>query len=153
MKFRMVIWLFVTALISTSQAIAGDLSLWADKMSRSEYESKVANAKIDSYGFHYDIIDGIKTIFGPINATGLHLDNVRIVAYDTAAVYSDGGTTITNSTIEAPVCIQSAGINLHLDRDLLKCHLGVRFTTRYLINNSITNCSYSEQLSNKPDTF
>lgn len=78
-------------------------------------------------------------------------NNVHIIS-DTVGIegYS---VTVTNSVIEAPVCIRTGGYGALVSNNLLLCDLCIQFTGSSLINNTLTNNRCSGQGTNRPDVM
>lgn len=89
---------------------------------------------------------GRKIIYGPVRER--YLSNVHIIS-DSYGVIAMDGTTITDSVIEAPICVQSSGMGLTLKRNKLNCQLGVEFTGSMLMNNTFISNSYTGRLANR----
>ena len=80
-------------------------------------DKKIAAKKYDDYGREI-----IKGPLGP----GFY-NRVHIVS-DTVGVVASNATRIINSAIEAPVCIQSSGINLTVENTDLICGTCLQYT-------------------------
>lgn len=89
---------------------------------------------------------GRQIIYGPVRER--HLSNVHIISNSYGVVAMDGAV-ITDSVIEAPVCVQSSGLGLTLKRNDLNCQLGVEFTGSILMNNTLDSNRFSGRLSNR----
>ncbi len=93
---------------------------------------------------------GRQIVRGPV--FGGNHDSVHIVS-NSVGVIAGPGTSITNSVIEAPVCVQSDGNRLHLNSNHLQCDLCVEFTTRVLLNVVLAHNTCSGRGTNRPDVF
>lgn len=78
--------------------------------------------------------NGLAIIKGPV-ASGIY-SRVHIVS-ETVGVFAILPTTITNSVIEAPVCVSTFGRNLTLRGNVLDCALCIEFGDGFLANNTI----------------
>lgn len=83
---------------------------------------------------------------GPVYSS--YLDHVHIIS-DSYGVIASGGATITNSVIEAPVCVQSSGMGLHLTNNTLDCNLGVEYTGGIVLDNYIVGNRVRGRLTNR----
>lgn len=102
----------------------------------------IAQAKQDNMG--REILEG------PVS--GAYYTNVHIIS-DSVGVYARGSTTIVNSVIEARVCVQSNGIGLNMNNNVLKCGECIQFTGSMLMDNSLSNNQISGRGTNRPDIF
>lgn len=93
---------------------------------------------------------GLPIVQGPL--MGGYYDGVHIVS-DSIGVIANGPTTISNSVIEAPVCVQSSGNGLRLSNNTLICELCVEFVGRALYQNILMYNQCSGRLTNRPDQF
>lgn len=89
---------------------------------------------------------GRKIIKGPVGAdfyTNVHIisQNVGVIAY--------GPTSISNSMIEAPVCVQTSGQWLTLNNNELLCDLCIEYLHGPVIENSIVNNTCAGKFSNQ----
>ena len=89
---------------------------------------------------------GRKIIRGPVHER--YLNNVHIIS-DSYGVIAMDGAIITDSVIEAPICVKSSGRGLTLKRNELNCQLGVEFTGSILMDNTLMSNSYAGTLSNR----
>lgn len=95
---------------------------------------------------------GRAIIRGPVNASGF-LKNVHIIS-NTYGVVALSPLMITNSLIEAPVCVQFNGASgLTMSGNTLDCDLGVEFTSDVLMDHALYNNTVRGQMTNKPDVF
>lgn len=93
--------------------------------------------------------EGRKIILGPVGSG--HYNNVRIIS---ASVGVSGNTvSVTNSVIEAPVCIQTYGDGVRVTNNTLLCDLCIEFTGGMLTNNTLANNRCSGRGTNRPDVF
>ncbi|WP_124529481.1 hypothetical protein [Burkholderia sp. Bp8991] len=86
---------------------------------------------------------------GPVG--GLNFNNVHVIS-DTVGVIGRPAI-VTNSVIEAPVCIQSSEPGAFIDNNILNCNLCIEFLDRVLINNVLKNNQCAGQGTNRPDVF
>ncbi len=92
---------------------------------------------------------GRKIIRGPVG-DGVY-NNVHIIS-NTVGV--DGSfVSVTNSVIEAPVCIRISGQNSLVSNNDLICRLCVEFTSGALIGHTLTNNRCDGQGTNRSDVF
>lgn len=92
--------------------------------------------------------DGRPIIEGPV-ASGVY-HRVRIVS-PTVGVHAVLPTTITDSVIEAPVCVSSSGRGLTLRGNLLDCNLCIEFTEGLLIDIVIADNTCKGFGTSRPD--
>lgn len=93
---------------------------------------------------------GRQIVRGPV--FGGNHDSVHIVS-NSVGIIAGPGTSLTNSVIEAPVCVQSDGNRLHLNSNHFQCDLCVEFTTRVLLNVVLAHNTCSGRGTNRPDVF
>ena len=95
---------------------------------------------------------GRTIIRGPVNS-GEFLKNVHIIS-DTYGVVALSPVMISDSLIEAPVCVQFNGPSgLMMSGNTLDCNLGVEFTSDMLMDHSLFNNTVRGQMTNRPDVF
>lgn len=92
---------------------------------------------------------GREVIRGPVGSG--YYDNVRIIS-DSVGIQGDS-VTVTNSVIEAPVCVRTSGLGTTLRNNILMCNLCIEFTDSVLINNTLIDNHCSGQGTNRPDVF
>lgn len=95
--------------------------------------------------------DGRRIVRGPV--PGGYYDNVRIVSSTVGVIAGRGGATITNSVIEAPVCVRAEGFGLTMRNNTLLCNLCVEFTGSVLVQNVLAQNQCSGRGTNRPDVF
>lgn len=93
---------------------------------------------------------GREIIRGPVSS-GIY-SNVHIIS-DSIGVNGFGPTMISDSVIEAPICVRSTGQGLSLQNNVLNCDLCVEFMPGALMNNSLISNQCAGRLSNRPDIF
>lgn len=76
-------------------------------------------------------------------------DNVRIIADDVGIYHSFNMLWVSNSVIEAPVCIETVGSNLKLSNNTFICDLCIKLTSGVNMLNEIYNNECSGQFSNR----
>ena len=92
---------------------------------------------------------GKKMIRGPVGAG--HYDNVHIIS-DSVGVQGLV-VTVTNSVIEAPVCIRTGGQDAQIINNILVCNLCIEFTESVLLGNVLMDNRCSGRGTNRPDVF
>ncbi len=92
--------------------------------------------------------DGRPIIEGPV-ASGVY-HRVRIVS-PTVGVHAVLPTTITDSVIEAPICVSSSGRGLTLRGNVLDCNLCIEFTEGLLIDIVIADNTCKGFGTSRPD--
>ncbi len=92
---------------------------------------------------------GRKIIRGPVGS-GVY-NNVHIIS-DSVGVQGDS-VTVTDSIIEAPVCVRTLGYNTRVINSDLRCNLCIEFTGRVLLNNVLAEIRCAGKGTNRPDVF
>ncbi len=92
---------------------------------------------------------GLKLIRGPVY--GGFYDRVHIVSNSVGV--NSYTATVTNSVIEAPICISTSGIDSFISNNTLNCNLCIEFTGTIILNNSLTSNNCSGTGTNRPDIF
>ena len=93
---------------------------------------------------------GRRIVRGPIQSS--NVNNLRIVS-DSVGIVSNVGVTVSNSVIEAPVCMSVPSVGNLVTNNVLNCDLGIEFGPGPLLNNRLFNNQYRGQLSNRPNRF
>ena len=91
-----------------------------------------------------------KIIKGPV---GPGFYNHVCIISNSVGVEANGPTTVVNSVIKAPICVEADGMDLKLENNILKCRLGVKFDSNTLINNSLIHNEFYGRWTNRPDIF
>ena len=91
---------------------------------------------------------GREIIRGPVR--GGYYDNKHIISSSVGVDATYGGATITNSVIEAPVCVESSGMDLSIQNSELRCSICVRYTSKMVMNNILMSNSCSGTMISKP---
>lgn len=94
---------------------------------------------------------GRKYIQGPVYG-GYHYDNVHIIS-NSVGLHARGTVHITNSVIDAPVCVSSNGIGLNASNNKMNCNLCFEFKGAILMDNRLINNSCSGRGTNRSDAF
>lgn len=92
---------------------------------------------------------GREIIKGPVGSG--YYNNVHIIS-DSVGIQGYS-VMVTNSVIEAPVCIRTGGQGATVSNNVLMCSLCIEFTDRALIKNTLTNNRCSGRGTNRPDVF
>lgn len=92
---------------------------------------------------------GKEIIKGPVGSG--YYNNVHIIS-DSVGIQGYS-VMVTNSVIEAPVCIRTGGQDVTVSNNILICNLCVEFTDSALINNTLDNNQCLGQGTNRPDVF
>lgn len=90
---------------------------------------------------------------GPLHLyQGQQLDNVHIVS-NSYGVKAEMDASISNSVIEAPICVITQGLGLKLTSNHLLCDLAIKFTGTALFDNQFIDNIYSGAYTNRSDLF
>jgi hypothetical protein len=81
-----------------------------------------------------------------------YYNNVHIVS-DTVGIENYSGVSLTNSVIEARVCVVVGPFGNRIDGNELRCGGCVKFPMGPLRNNQVSNNRCAGQLTNRPDAF
>ncbi|WP_157687076.1 hypothetical protein [Burkholderia lata] len=92
---------------------------------------------------------GREIIRGPVS--GVYFNNVHVIS-DSVGIRG-WSVVVTNSVIEAPVCIRTSGQSSTISNNDLKCDLGIEFTEAALIRNTLTNNRFTGRGTNRPDVL
>lgn len=92
---------------------------------------------------------GREIIKGPLGSGSYN--NVHIIS-DSVGIQGEL-VMITNSVIEAPLCIRTRGLHSLIENNILICNLCIEFTDRVLIGNRVVYNECSGQGTNRPDVF
>jgi len=92
---------------------------------------------------------GREIVRGPVGSG--YYNNVHIIS-DSVGIQGHS-VMVTNSVIEAPVCIRTGGQGATVSNNILMCNLCIEFTDNALINNILTNNQCSGRGTNRPDVF
>ena len=92
---------------------------------------------------------GREIVRGPVGSG--YYNNVHIIS-DSVGIQGYS-VMVTNSVIEAPVCIRTGGQGATVSNNILMCNLCIEFTDNTLINNTLSNNQCSGQGTNRPDVF
>ncbi|HFT8004940.1 TPA: hypothetical protein ACU9T0_005907 [Burkholderia cenocepacia] len=92
---------------------------------------------------------GREIIRGPVS--GVYFNNVHVIS-DSIGIRG-WSVVVTNSVIEAPVCIRTSGQSSTISNNDLKCDLGIEFTEAALIRNTLTNNRFTGRGTNRPDVL
>ncbi len=90
---------------------------------------------------------------GPVHLQeGQRLSNVHIVSRG-YGVIAEPGARVSDSVIEATICVRPEGIGIALMGNVLYCQLAVEFTGSVLLGNVFLDNRYSGIFSNRPADF
>ncbi len=92
---------------------------------------------------------GRRIIRGPVY--GGYYARVHIIS-NSVGIDNDS-VSVTNSVIEAPICIRTSGIASSISDNILNCNLCVEFTGTIIMNNSLSGNKCSGKGTNRPDIF
>lgn len=96
---------------------------------------------------------GRRVIVGPIRlGFGEHLSNVHILS-NGYGIKAEMNAWLSNSVIEAPICVTTKGLGLKLTSNDFYCDLAIEFTGTALMDNQFIDNRYSGQYTNRPDAF
>lgn len=93
---------------------------------------------------------GREIIEGPVS--GGFYNNVHIIS-DSVGIDSYSDVTVTNSVIEADICIKTPGRGATIRNNTLKCGVCVEFTGNTIVNNTLINNRCSGRMTNRSDAF
>lgn len=93
---------------------------------------------------------GRRIVRGPVQSS--NINNLRIVS-DSVGIVSNVGVRVSNSVIEAPICMSVPSVGNLITNNVLNCDLGINFGPGPLLNNRLFNNQYRGQLSNRPNRF
>jgi len=110
------------------------------------YDSKQHQRKKERYSH----VKKLREIKGPASAG--YYNYVHIVSRS-IGVYAYGPTIISNSVIDAPICVVSDGYFLQMHNNILRCQLCIRFDGRVLMNNHLDYNNCAGAFTNRPDVF
>jgi hypothetical protein len=93
--------------------------------------------------------DGRQIIRGPVY--GGYYDNVHIISNSVGV--EAASVTVTNSVIEAPICIRVGGVGATVTNNTLTCDRCIVFTSSVLMKNRLVSNRCSGVGTNRPDVF
>lgn len=129
------------------KAVAGAASdLQAGKQHKKDNPALMVRQSEQAQGKLLDNM-GREIIRGPVG--GGYYNNVHIIS-DSVGI-EGSSVTVTNSVIEAPVCIRTGGMGASVSGNTLSCRLCIEFTGSLLMDNTLINNSCAGQLTNRPD--
>lgn len=117
----------------------------ANKTYKNNY-GEWSSVKINAQKSSYDK-QGRKILNGPLPAG--KYNSVHIIS-NSYGIIADAKTEITNSYIEAPVCVQANGYSgLYIERTFLNCDLSVEYTSALITGNVFLDNEYTGRFSNR----